>query len=74
MNKDLSNHAGLCEECKYWSEQVITSDVERRRIGLFAERYLHKHTHHELRRLFMIRKGIWPSLTAWLQIPEVAEA
>lgn len=70
--KSLSNHAGLCDQCKRWAELVISTDLERTRIGNFARVYLHINTHYELRRLFMIKRGIWPSLPAYLK--EVSEA
>lgn len=63
---NLSNHPGLCDECKRWAEAILVNDVDKLKVGAFARKYLHLHAHYELRRAFLISRGVWASLPAYL--------
>lgn len=67
--KNLPNHAGLCDRCKAWADEISGGDmIIQRRIGLFADRYLHRATHFELHTIWMHKREYWPDLMRWLGI------
>lgn len=73
MSKELPNHAGLCDQCKREADEITQGNAFlQARIALFVQRHLHRSTHYEIHRYWMIRRGYWQFLPAFLN--EVSES
>jgi hypothetical protein len=67
-NFTRSNHAGLCDLCRRWADEVSDNNqIIQLKIGIYAQKYLHLQAHYELLRLVKVRRGIWHSLPGYIQ-------